>query len=103
MVGPLVLTALPQIKRDLEKIVASNSLDISYADITNNTTRPFKVPSSMTATKIHTLFTGPNLRWEILGLLFTISCLNAQFASPHDPLFTVDGSKKVNKDEFIWK
>lgn len=101
-VAPLILTALPQLKRDIEQLVArGNGLEAACAEVTSNTSRQIQVPSSMTASKFHTLFTGPKLRWEILGLLFALSGLNAQYTSPDDPIFTTDDGRKIDREEFI--
>lgn len=102
LVAPLILSALPQLKRDIEQLAArGNSLEAFCAEITNNTARQIKVPSSMTASSFHKLFTGPNLRWEILGIMFAVSGMNAQYTSPDDPLFIVDGGRKIDREEFI--
>lgn len=102
LVGPLVLSALPQVRTDLEQLTA-NSAEIYplYAEITRNTARPLKVPPTMTATEFHTLFTGKNLRWETLGVILVIAGSNAQFTSPDDPIFTLEDGRKIDKDEFI--
>ena len=63
--------------------------------------QPLKVPSTMLASEFHTLFTGPNLRWEIIGLVLIIAGSFAQFTSPDDPVFTLGDGRKIDKDKFI--
>jgi hypothetical protein len=102
VVGPLVTSALPQLRKDVEQLT---SLDtdpyLAYADITRNSTRPLKVPSNMLASEFHTLFTGPNLRWEILGLVMILAASNSQFTDPNDPIFIQEDGTRINKDAFI--
>jgi hypothetical protein len=102
LIGPLIMSALPQIRKDLEQLLAAGSDAYSlYAEITRNTARPMKVPSTMRPSEFHTLFTGKNLRWEALGLVLAIGGNSAQFTSPGDPVFTLDNGKPVDRDEFI--
>ncbi|KAF2876243.1 hypothetical protein BDV95DRAFT_602247 [Massariosphaeria phaeospora] len=101
LVGPLVMSALPQLRVDLEHLAALDNPSPAYAEITKNTARPLKVPSTMLASTFHTLFTGRNLRWETLGLMLIVAGSNAQFTSPDDPMFTLDDGKKLARDEFI--
>jgi hypothetical protein len=102
LMAPLVTSAFPQLRKDLEKL-ASTAGDpcLAYAELTRNSAQPLKLPSNMRASEFHTLFTGPNLRWEILGLVMILAASNAQFTSPDDPLFTLEDGTKINKDEFI--
>ncbi|KAF1845804.1 uncharacterized protein K460DRAFT_406038 [Cucurbitaria berberidis CBS 394.84] len=101
-IGPLILSALPRLRLDLAQLVAAgNDAHPLYAEMIKNTARPLKVPSTMLPSEFHTLFTGRNLRWETLGLVLAIAVSNAQFTSPHDPLFTLDDGRKLEKDDFI--
>jgi hypothetical protein len=101
--GPLVISALPQIREDLEllKSLTGDSLYAAYAEMTRNTARPLKVPATMTAPEFPTLFTGRNLRWETLGLMLVTAGSNAQYTSPEDPIFTLENGERIDKDEFI--
>jgi hypothetical protein len=102
LVGPLIMSALPQMRKDLEQLTAAGSdAYLLYAEITRNTARPMKVPSTMCASEFHTLFTGKNLRWEALGLILAIGGNSAQFTSPDDPVFTLDNGKPVDREELI--
>ncbi|KAF1945482.1 hypothetical protein EJ02DRAFT_45759 [Clathrospora elynae] len=102
LIGPLILSALPQLRKDLEQLAVAGSDSYSlYAEVTKNTTRPLKVPSTMLPSEFHTLFTGKNLRWEALGLLLVVAGSNAQYTSPRDPLFTLEDGTQLDKDKFI--
>ena len=102
VVGPLVTSALPQLRKDIEQLTSlANDPYLAYAEITRNTARPLKVPSDMLASEFHTLFTGRNLRWEILGLVMILAASNSQFTDPNDPVFALEDGSRVNKDQFI--
>ncbi len=102
LVGPLVLSALPQLREDLEQLqAAGDHAHTLYAEMTRNSARPMKIPSDMRPSEFHTLFTGKNLRWEILGLILAVAGSNAQFTSPNDPLFTLENGKQMNREEFV--
>jgi hypothetical protein len=102
LIGPLIMSALPQMRKDLEQLdAAGNDAYSLYAEITRNTARPMKVPSTMCPSEFHTLFTGKNLRWEALGLILAIGGNSAQFTSPRDPVFTLEDGKPLDREEFI--
>jgi hypothetical protein len=98
----LIVSALPQLRKDMELLQSEDSDAYSlYAEITRNTARPMKVPAGMRPTEFSTLFTGKNLRWETLGLVLVLAGSHAQYTAPNDPIFTLEGGKQINKDEFI--
>ena len=102
IVGPLILSALPQLRKDMEQLnLAGSDVYTLYAEMTKNTARPMKVPASMRPSEFHTLFTGKNLRWETLGLVLVLAGSQAQYTSPNDPIFTLEDGKQINRDEFI--
>lgn len=102
LIGPLLISALPQLRHDLEQLTAAGSEAYPlYTEITKNTARPLKVPPTMLPSEFHTLFTGKNLRWETLGLILVVAGSNAQYTSPGDPIFTLSDGRKLHKDEFI--
>jgi hypothetical protein len=102
LVGPLILSAMPQLRKDIEQLqAAGNHAYPLYAEITRNSSRPLKIPSDMRPSEFHTLFTGKNLRWEILGLIMAVAGSNAQYTSPNDALFTLEDGKQMNREEFI--
>jgi hypothetical protein len=80
LIGPLVLSILPQLREDLHLLtVPGADLHSMYAEITKNTAKPLNVPSTMLPSEFYTLVTGSNLRWETLGLVLVISASIAQF------------------------
>ena len=102
LIGPLITSLLPQLRQDLEKVnPAGVDAHMLYAEMTKNSARPFKVPSTMLPSEFHTMLTGKNLRWETLGLILVVAASNAQFTSPHDPIFMLPGGRKLDKDRFI--
>jgi hypothetical protein len=103
LVGPLILQALPQIRIDLEGLAVRSSWQPICAQITENTARSFKVPPTCTPSAFHSLFTGPNLRWEIIGLIFVIAGLQAQCTPPEDSVFDLGNGRRINKDDFIFQ
>jgi hypothetical protein len=50
--------------------LASRDVHALAQEITRNTQKPLQVPPEMHASTFSTLFTGDNLRWEFLGLVF---------------------------------
>lgn len=102
LVGPVITPALPQLRADLEQLasVAKSDQFAVFAEITRNTTRPLKVPSSMLPSEFHTLFTGQNLRWETLGLMLSLAGTMAQYTSPDDQMFMLENGKRIDKDQF---
>jgi hypothetical protein len=104
LVGPLVLSAIPQLRKDVEQLhaaAANHQAYPLYAEITRNSARPMKIPSDMRPSEFHLLFTGKNLRWEILGLILAVAGNHAQFTSPNDPLFILEDGKQMKREEFI--
>jgi hypothetical protein len=100
--GVLVISALPQLRIDVERLLSAKDDPFPlYAEITRNSMQPLKVPPTMLASEFHTLFTGANLRWEIIGLVLILAGSNAQFTSPDDPIFTLGDGTKIDKDRFI--
>jgi hypothetical protein len=102
IIGPLITNALPQMRRDLEYI-ACHSINRYplLAEITKNSSLPLKVPPTMLPSEFHTLFTGPNLRWEAIGLMMALAASCAQRSPPDDPVFALENGDRVNKDDFI--
>lgn len=102
LIGHLILPILPQLKEDLQQLTDPGAdVHHMYTEITKNTAKPLKVPSNMLPSEFHTLLTGPNLRWETLGLVLVIAASNAQYTSPDDPIFTLEGGSKIDKDEYV--
>ncbi|KAF2832064.1 hypothetical protein CC86DRAFT_390249 [Ophiobolus disseminans] len=101
-IGPLILSLLPQLREDLQQLTnPENDISHMYSELTKNTAKPLKVPSTMLPSEFHTLLTGQNLRWETLGLVLVIAANNAQFTSPSDPIFDFEDGRTVDKDELV--
>lgn len=89
------MNALPSIRATLENDTDNGSLVERLAE---NTSRPFRVPASITASNFHTLYTGDNLRWEFLGTIFAMAVLAAQLAaSQHLTSFPNDASTNTSQ------
>jgi hypothetical protein len=102
MIGPLITNALPQMAEDIKYITSHlNNLYPLLATITRSSSLPLKVTSIMLPSEFHTLFTGPNLRWEAIGLMMALAASCAQRFPPEDPLFSLRNGDKINKDDFI--
>ncbi|KAI1672513.1 hypothetical protein L13192_03372 [Pyrenophora tritici-repentis] len=86
LVAPLILSALPQLRKDLELLNAASN---DTCSICGYDKKYRKAPQ------------GKNLRWEALGLILVIAGCKAQYTAPNDPLFTLEDGKQINRDEFI--
>jgi hypothetical protein len=102
MIGPLIMNALPQMHEDIKYITShlSNQYPL-LAKITRNSASTLKVTSNMLPSEFHALFTGPNLRWEAIGLMMALAASCAQRFPPEDHLFSLGKDDKINKDDFI--
>lgn len=68
--------------------------------ITQNTaTQLIKVEANMTTDQFCHLFTGANLRWEFVGLIFAMAGLGAS-VSTSSPLFSLNGKDEISSDAF---
>ncbi|PWY73577.1 hypothetical protein BO70DRAFT_319779 [Aspergillus heteromorphus CBS 117.55] len=73
--APLVLDSLSRAREYIE----SNPWDVArnwkslYEDITAATALPLKISGTLSAQDFYALTTGPNLRWELLGFVFTMA------------------------------
>lgn len=102
LIGPLLIPCLPQLGEDIRRLTSPET-DVlqEYVEITKNTFRSLKVPSTMLPSEFHTLVTGKNLRWETLGLTLAIAACYAQYVAADDPNFTLEDGTRVDRDEFI--
>lgn len=64
-------------------------------NIFSNTGEPLKLDEEITADRLHETFTGPHLRWEILGIVFTYLALGTQIMED-DP-----NQRTFEKQDFI--
>lgn len=103
LIAPLIISLLPQLRNDIEQLTAAadNNAHHLYVEMTKNTARPLKVPSTMLPSEFHTLVTGKNLRWETLGLILAVTASNAQYTSPNDSIFTLADGRRLDKDRVI--
>lgn len=78
--------------------LASRDVHALAQKITRNTLKPLQVPSDMHASTFSTLFTGDNLRWEFLGLVFAWAGLSLSMSMLNDKgsATTPDGISKTS-------
>ncbi|KAF5856992.1 hypothetical protein ETB97_006448 [Aspergillus alliaceus] len=68
--------------------------------ITQNTaTQLVKVKANMTTDQFYHLFTGVNLRWEFVGLIFALAGLGASVSSS-SPLLSLNGKNELSSEAF---
>ncbi|KAE8131229.1 hypothetical protein BDV38DRAFT_288897 [Aspergillus pseudotamarii] len=96
--APLVLTPLRLLRKhwDREGWPQENL----GSRITQNTvTQLIKVESNMTTDQFYHSFTGANLRWEFVGLIFAMAGLGVSVSSS-SPLFSLNGKDEISSDAF---
>jgi hypothetical protein len=54
----------------------------------------------MTTDQFYYLFTGANLRWDFVGLIFALAGLGASVSSRGSPLFSLNGKDELSADAF---
>lgn len=100
--APFTASCLESIGRDIvSKGIEAQELHVLSKKLLENSTRPLKVPSTTRASDYHILFTGENIRWEVLALLFTTAGLSAILLGPTDPLLNFVGQYTPDKQAFI--
>ncbi|KAE8371329.1 putative fungal-specific transcription factor [Aspergillus bertholletiae] len=68
--------------------------------ITQNTaTQLIPIEANMTTDQFYHWFTGANLRWEFVGLIFALAGLGASVSSS-SPLFSLNGKDEISSDAF---
>lgn len=88
--------------RDVEYIASHSEESHSLlAKVTKDSSMPLKVPPNMLLLEFHRLFTGPNLRWEALGLVMSLAASCAQRSPSNYSLFVHGKGNRVNKDELV--
>lgn len=101
--APLVLGALPHVKSIVERQSSADGgskNDALSMKISQNTLRPFVIPSSITARDFHTLFTDENLRWEFIGFIFACAGRSAIIKPANSSIFVKDSGEVVDRDIF---
>ena len=78
--------------------LASEDVHALAQKITRNTQKPLQVPPEMHASTFSTLFTGDNLRWEFLGLVFAWAGLSLSMSllNQKGSATTPDGISKTS-------
>lgn len=84
--APLIVNSLYSVKKTVEeyKLEVNSPSSQLTSKILENTGRPLEIPSSTQASEFHTLFTGPNLRLEIVGLLLAVAARSLFFGLAPD-------------------
>lgn len=94
--GPLVLSALGAIKTTYDEQQfnrAGSVCDLSFVKrVLHNSVQPLNVSPNTDVGSFCALFTGPQLRLEILGVLFSIAGRKSLFRPAPDPFNASEGS-----------
>ncbi|THC89780.1 hypothetical protein EYZ11_010758 [Aspergillus tanneri] len=97
--APLVLTPLRLLRSHWDK--ERWPQEGLGSRITQSTaTQLVKVEANMTTDQFYHLFTGANLRWEFVGLIFALAGLGASVSPRGSPLFSLNGKDELSSDAF---
>lgn len=104
---PMIRMALKSMKEEFDFLLLG-SVDKKPTMLTfskkifDNSVKPIETSSSMTSGEYISLVAGPNARWEMVGLVFSILGLGAVLAPPWDPIFNRerDGKPIIEKKDF---
>ena len=91
VIPSLLLDAIPSIQTMIDAAQLHKSPPEQVARVLQNTKHVLHVPSTMSGSRFHELFTGPNLRLEILGVLYAIAGRLSLFGLAHDKFPQFDG------------
>jgi hypothetical protein len=97
--APLILTPLRLLRSHWDKERWPQE-DLGSRITRNTATQSVKVEANMTADQFYLLFTGSNLRWEFVGLIFALAGLGASVSSRATPLLSLNGKDELNADAF---
>ena len=91
-------TLIPMKAVETLQHLASEDVNALAQKITRNTQKPLQVPPKMHASTFSTLFTGDNLRWEFLGLVFAWAALSLSMSLLNEKgsATTPDGISKTS-------
>jgi hypothetical protein len=91
-------TSIPLEAVETLQHLASRDVHALAQKITRNTQKPLQVPPDMHASTFSTLFTGENLRWDYLGLVFAWAGLSLSMSLPNEngSPTTPDGISKTS-------
>ncbi|GIJ88175.1 hypothetical protein Asppvi_007093 [Aspergillus pseudoviridinutans] len=97
--APLILTPLKLLRSHWDKERWPQEGLVSQ--ITQSTaTQLVKVDANMTTDQFYHIFTGANLRWEFVGLIFALAGLGASASSRGSQLFSLNGKDELSADAF---
>ncbi|KAE8401934.1 hypothetical protein BDV37DRAFT_167924 [Aspergillus pseudonomiae] len=91
VIPSLVLNALPSIQVTIEEAQLHKSPPEQVARVLQNTKHMLPISSTTTGSHFHELFTGSNLRLEILGVLYAIAGRLSIFGLAHDRFPRLNG------------
>lgn len=97
--APLVLTPLRLLRGHWEKERWPHE-GLAYRITQNTATQLGKIEANMTADQFYLLFTGANLRWDFVGLIFALAGLGASVSSHRSPLFSLNGKDELSASAF---
>ncbi|KAL5361377.1 putative fungal-specific transcription factor [Aspergillus floccosus] len=97
--APLVLTPLRLLRSHWERERWPHE-GLAYRITQNTATQLGKIEANMTADQFYHLFTGANLRWDFVGLIFALVGLGASVSSRCSPLFSLNGKDELSARAF---
>ncbi|GFF59720.1 hypothetical protein IFM51744_10025 [Aspergillus udagawae] len=97
--APLVLTPLRLLRSHWEKERWPHER-LGHQITQNTATQLVKIEANMTTDQFYYLFTGANLRWDFVGLIFALAGLGASVSSRGSPLFSLNGKDELSADAF---
>ncbi|PYI11757.1 hypothetical protein BO78DRAFT_302657 [Aspergillus sclerotiicarbonarius CBS 121057] len=93
--APIIMDSLDRVQEHMERApwdITSNWKEL-YKDITAATGRPFELSSDMSAAEFYAQFTGQNLRWEFIALIFATSGIGVMIRYPGHHVVELAGEK----------
>ncbi|KAF7157768.1 hypothetical protein CNMCM6106_003751 [Aspergillus hiratsukae] len=97
--APLVLAPLRLLRSHWDKERWPQE-DLGSRITQNTATKLVNIEANMTTDQFYHLFTGPNLRWEFVGLIFGLAGLGASVSSRVTAFFSVNGKDELSADAF---
>jgi hypothetical protein len=97
--APLILTPLRLLRSNCDKERWPQE-DLGSRITQNTATQSVKVEANMTTDQFCHLFTGANLRWEFVGVIFALAGLGASVSSRGTPLLSLNGKDELSADAF---
>ncbi|KAE8391077.1 hypothetical protein BDV23DRAFT_182978 [Aspergillus alliaceus] len=91
VVPSFILNALPTIQTMIDENQLHKSPPEQVARVLENTKHAFHIPPTITGGQFHELYTGSNLRLEILGVFYAIAGRLAAFGLAHDKFPRFEG------------